>query len=307
MPGAYSEILGLATYSREKLNILHSTSPLYRVPASYRGKVVTTFYDFAMYREPDLFPKLSAAKTKTLYSFMAKMSNHVIAVSNSTKEDVKKYLGCLDSKVSVVYNGIDRRFFEDCNFSREDLLAKFGVKDKYILFLGTLEPRKNLTRVIEAFSGTKKKMGENFDYQLLVVGKRGLLAEEYRQMAVDLEIEKDVIFTGYVGGDELKPLYTHAEFFVMPSLYEGFGQTIVEAMACAAPCLVSKVASIPEVVGDAALFVDPHDTEGIGRAMEELGSNKDLREKLSAAGREQAKKFSWEKCARETLEVYGKI
>ena len=94
-------------------------------------------------------------------------------------------------------------------------------------------------------------------------------------------IEEDVIFTGYVGGDELKPLYANAEFFVMPSLYEGFGQTIVEAMACGAPCLVSKISSIPEITGEAAYFVDPHDTEGIAKGMAELAGNKELREKLS--------------------------
>jgi glycosyltransferase involved in cell wall biosynthesis len=307
MPGAYSEILGLATFNREKLDVLHSTSPLYRVPASYRGKVVTTFYDFALYREPDLFPKLSAAKTKALYSFMAKMSSHVIAVSNSTKEDVKKYLGCLDSKVSVVLNGIDKRFFEECTLDRESLKGKFGIRDKYILFLGTLEPRKNLGRVLEGFSKFKNYFSGKFDYQLVIAGKRGWLFKEYFQIAEDLGIRDDVIFTGYVGGDELKPLYCHSEFFVMPSLWEGFGQTVVEAMACGAPCLVSRIASIPEVAGEAAYYVDPHDTEGIGKAMAELAGDKNLREKLSAAGREQAKKFSWEKCARETLEVYKNV
>jgi len=307
MPVAYSEILGLATYSREKLDVLHTTSPLYRVPASYRGKVITTFYDFAIYREPDLFPKLSVAKTKTLYSFMAKMSNHVIAVSASTKEDVKKYLGCLDSKVSVVHNGIDRRFFEDCSYDRESLKEKFGIKDKYILFLGTLEPRKNLARVIEAFSKAKKNLGGKFDYQLLVAGKRGWLFKEYFQMAEDLGLKNDVIFTGYVGGDELKPLYCFSEFFVMPSLWEGFGQTIVEAMACGAPCLVSKVSSIPEIAGDAVYYVDPHDTEGIAKGMAELAGNEELRARLSASGVKQAKKFSWEKCARETLAVYKNV
>jgi glycosyltransferase involved in cell wall biosynthesis len=304
MPGAYSEILGLATYNREKLDVLHTTSPLYRVPASYRGKVVTTFYDFAIYREPDLFPKLSTAKTKTLYSFMARMSNRVIAVSNSTKEDIKKYLGCLDSKVSVVHNGIDKRFFEECSFDREYLEKKFGIKGKYVLFLGTLEPRKNLARILEAFSRFKENFSGEFGYQMVVAGKSGWLAGEYSQIAEDLGISDEVIFTGYVSGDELKPLYTFSEFFVMPSLWEGFGQTIVEAMACGAPCLVSKVASIPEIAGDAAYYVDPHDTDGIAKSMAELAGDKSLREKLSAAGREQAKKFSWEKCARETLEVY---
>jgi glycosyltransferase involved in cell wall biosynthesis len=140
-----------------------------------------------------------------------------------------------------------------------------------------------------------------------VAGKRGWLFQEYFQQAEDLGIGNEVIFTGYVGGDDLKPLYTHAEFFVMPSLYEGFGQTIVEAMACGTPCLVSRVASIPEIAGEAAFYVNPYDTEGIGKAMEKLARDRDLREKLSAAGREQAKKFSWEKCARETLEVYKQI
>ena len=131
--------------------------------------------------------------------------------------------------------------------------------------------------------------------------------ETYFQQAKDLGIAEDVIFTGYVGGDELKPLYANAEFFVMPSLWEGFGQTIVEAMACGTSCLVSKVSSIPEIAGDAAYFVNPHDTEGIAKGMAELATKKELRESLSAKGREQAKKFSWEKCARETLEVYKNI
>lgn len=307
MPGAYSEILGLATYSRENLDLLHITSPLYRVPATYRGKVVTTFYDFAPYRVPELFPKLSTVKLKTLYSFAARKSDHIIAVSKSTKKDEINFLGSREDKISVIYNGIDSRFFEPCTVDRETLKNDYKINDKYILFLGTLEPRKNLVRVVEAFAKFKNNFEGKFNYQLVVAGKRGWLADEYFQLAKDLELGEDVIFTGYVGGDELQPLYTHAEFFVMPSLYEGFGQTIVEAMACGAPCLVSKVASIPEVAGEAAYYVDPNDTEGIGRAMADLAGNRELRESLGAKGKEQAKKFSWEKCARETLEVYKNV
>jgi glycosyltransferase involved in cell wall biosynthesis len=307
MPGAYSEILGLATYSREKMDLLHVTSPLYRVPASYRGKIVTTFYDFAPYRAPDLFPRLSTAKIKALYKFMAKKSDRIIAVSQSTKKDVHEFLGYPEKDIAVVHNGIDKRFFEDCSISAEKIRKDYKINGKYILFLGTLEPRKNLTRVLEGFARFKNSYQGKFDYQLVVAGKRGWLFKEYFQQAEDLGIKEDVIFTGYVGGDDLKPLYSHAEFFVMPSLWDGFGQTIVEAMACGAPCLVSKVASIPEVAGDAALYVNPHDTEGIGKAIEKLAGDKNLREKLSVAGREQAKKFSWPKCARETLEVYKNV
>ena len=310
LPGAYSEILGMATYTREKLDVLHSASPLYRVPASYRRKVITTFYDFAPYRVPELFPKLSSAKIKTLYSFMAKKSDRIIAVSQSTKNDAKELLNYPEDKIDMVYNGIDKRFFEESVLPSETLKKDYNIKDKYILFLGTLEPRKNLTRVLEAFSKFKSNSvdkGRRFDYQLVVAGKRGWLMEEYFQIVEDLGIKDEVIFTGYVGGDDLKPLYSYAEFFVMPSLYEGFGQTVVEAMACGAPAIVSKISSIPEIAGDSVYYVNPYDTEGIAKAMKELAGDENLRGALSARGKEQAKKFSWEKCARETLEVYKSI
>ena len=254
-----------------------------------------------------LFPRLSAAKTKALYKFMAKKSDRIIAVSESTKKDAKELLGYPEKDIYVVLNGIDKRFFEDCSVPAEKIKKDYKINGKYILFLGTLEPRKNLTRVLEGFARFKNSYQGKFDYQLVVAGKRGWLFKEYFQQAEDLGIKEDVVFTGYVGGDDLKPLYCHAEFFVMPSLYEGFGQTIVEAMACGAPCLVSRVASIPEVAGDAALYVDPHDTEGIGKAMERLAGDRDLRFELAKKGRQQAKKFSWSKCARETLEIYRKI
>lgn len=307
MPGAYSEILGMATYAREKLDILHSTSPLFRVPAAYRGKVVTTFYDFAIYRVPELFPRLATAKTKALYNFMAKKSDHLIAVSETTKKDMKEFLRCPAESISVVHNGIDERFFEATEYSGEKIREKYKIKDKYILFLGTLEPRKNLGRVIEAFAKFKKNYRGAFGNQLVIAGKKGWLNNEYVQLVEDLELSNDVVFTGYVGGDDLKPLYASSEFFVMPSLYEGFGQTIVEAMACGTPCLVSKVSSIPEIAGDAVYFVDPHDTQGIANAMDKLANDRSLRDSLSQKGKEQAKKFSWSKCAKETLEVYKKI
>jgi len=307
MPAAYSEILGMATFARERMDALHTTSPLYRVPASYRGKIITTFYDFAPYRVPELFPRLSTAKLKTLYSFAAKKSSRIIAVSESTKKDAADFLKYPAEKITTIYNGIDKRFFGEDGFTRDDVKKAYGILGKYILFLGTLEPRKNLSRLLEAFAHFKKDFPNSADFQLVVAGKKGWLTEEYFQQAEDLGIADDVIFTGYVGGDELKPLYKNAEFFVMPSLYEGFGQTIVEAMACGAPCLVSKVSSIPEIVGEAALFVDPRDTNGIAKGMAELAGNEELRQSLSATGREQSKKFSWEKCAKETLEVYKNV
>ena len=302
MPGAYSEILGLATYSREKMDLLHVTSPLYRVPASYRGKIVTTFYDFAPYRVPDLFPRLSAAKTKALYKFMAKKSDRIIAVSESTKKDAKELLGYPEKDIYVVLNGIDKRFFEDCSVPAEKIKKDYKINGKYILFLGTLEPRKNLTRVLEGFARFKNSYQGKFDYQLVVAGKRGWLFKEYFQQAEDLGIKEDVVFTGYVGGDDLKPLYCHAEFFVMPSLYEGFGLPILEAFSLGIPVVTSDIGSMKEIAGDAAMLVDPNDVDSIKIGIEKVLVDKS---KLVRLGKQRVNQFSWNKTAQETLGVYN--
>ena len=148
----------MATFAREKMDVLHTTSPLYRVPASYRGKIVTTFYDFAPYRVPELFPRLSTAKLKTLYSFAAKKSDRIIAVSESTKKDAREFLGYPEEKITTIYNGIDNRFFSpDGGFNRRRLEKRHtAFWTNIFLFLGTLEPRKNLSRVLEAFAQVQK-------------------------------------------------------------------------------------------------------------------------------------------------------
>jgi len=175
------------------------------------------------------------------------------------------------------------------------------------LFLGTLEPVKNIDRLFRAFKDFKEKLkketGKN-DYKLVMAGKRGWLSKEYKQMAKDLGIAKDIIFTGYVIGDEMVSFFKHAEFFVMPSLYEGFGSTVLEAFATGTPAIVTNASSIPEIAGDGARLVDPINVEEISGAMLDFAKNEDLRNSYRQKGLEQVKKFDWEKCARETLEVY---
>lgn len=310
LPGAYNEILGTATLMRERLDIIHSTSPASRIPASYRGKTVVTIHDLAAYKTPDVFPKIKTARFKAVTSMMIGKADKVIAVSQSTKKDICEIFGCKGEKVKVIYSGLDKRFFEDPAISREKIMAKFGIgnaETKYILFLGTLEPVKNVSRLFEAYKimrETLKKETGKCDYVLVMAGKRGWLAEEYKKMARDMEISKDVIFTGYVIGDEIVPLFKNAEFFVMPSLYEGFGTTVLEAFATGTPAIVSNVSSIPEVAGNAALLVNPIDTKEIADAMVKLAKDDKLRYDLRQKGFEQVKKFDWEKTARETLEVY---
>ena len=308
LPVAYSEILGTATLAKEKLDILHSVSPLSRIPAGYRGKCVVTFNDMAIYQCSQCFPKLKLAREKAIYNLMVKKADKIIAVSNSVKNDLEKFLNVAPEKIKVIYSGLDKRFFEWTPENQNKVLEKFGIKGKYVLFLGTLEPAKNISRLLEAFAifkdKRKKANGNKFDYQLVLAGKRGWLSQEYPRIAKDLGVEKNVVFTGYIIGDELVPLFKNSEFFILPSLYEGFGTTMLEAFATGTPAIVSRVSSIPEIADNAAHFINPVDKEGIAEAMLKFSSDENLKNEYRQKGLEQVKKFDWEKCARETLEVY---
>jgi len=309
LPGAYNEILGTATLVKEKLDILHTTSPMSRIPVSYRGKTIVTVHDLAVYKVPDVFPSLAATKTRAVLNLMTSKADKIIAVSESTKKDVHEIFKSPEDKIKVIYSGFDKRLFEDSGITRERVLEKYGIKDRYILFLGTLEPIKNVVRLFEAyklFRSSCKNNKENIkcDWKLVMAGKKGWLAKEYKQIAKDMGIGKDVIFTGYVIGDDLVPLFKNADFFVLPSLYEGFGTTVLEAFATGTPAIVSNVSSLPEIAGDAALFVNPLDVQNIADAMAQFAYNENLKNEYREKGKKHLEKFDWKKCARETLEVY---
>ncbi len=309
LPVAYSEILGTATSMKENLDVLHSTSPMSRIPAGYRGKTITTVYDLAVIKVPDVFPILARTKAKTLLNFAINKADKLIAVSASTKKDICETFKCPAEKVQVIYSGFDKRLSEKSNLPRAEVLKKYGMNEdeKYLLFLGTIEPLKNITRLMEAFAIFKKRLeseNKKFNYKLIIAGKRGWLAAEYKQLAKDLGIGREVIFTGYIIGDDLAPLFAQADFFVMPSLYEGFGTTVLEAFATGVPAILSNVSSIPEIAGDAAKLVNPLDTKEISNAMYQFSQDENLKNSYRAKGKIQVEKFNWEKCARETLEVY---
>jgi glycosyltransferase involved in cell wall biosynthesis len=312
LPGAYNEILGTATLAREHLDIIHTTSPMSRIPMTYHGKTVVTFHDLAVYKIPEVFPKVKRTRDRTIMSLMAGKANKIIAVSDSTKKDICDIFGCHESKVSVIYSGFDKRMTEESRSPREKVLEHYGINEgkKYILFLGTLEPVKNITKLLEAFKLFKekcKKDGGKCEHKLVMAGKNGWLADGYKALAKELGIDKDVIFTGYIVGDELVPLFKNADFFVMPSLYEGFGTTVLEAFATGTPVIASNVSSIPEIAGDAALMVDPGSAQEIADAMFEFASDENMKNEYREKGKKQVEKFNWEKTARETLEIYNSL
>jgi glycosyltransferase involved in cell wall biosynthesis len=311
LPGAYNEILGTATLQKENLDILHTTSAYNRIPMTYRGKTVVTFHDMAMFNIPEYLPSMRRTRNKAVAKLMARKADKIIAVSRSLQNDVKKFLSVNDEKISVIYSGLDSRFFKEPETDMNKVLGKYNITKKYILFLGTLEPSKNISRLLQAFADfkakRKNKNSSKFEYQLVLAGKRGWLSQEYQQLIKDLGLTKDVIFTGYIIGDELVPLFRGAEFFIMPSLYEGFGMTVLEAFATQTPAIISHVASLPELAGDAAYFINPISIEQLAQAMLSFANDVNLRNQYREKGLEQAKKFDWDKTALETLSIYKSL
>ncbi len=231
-----------------------------------------------------------------------KKATRIIAVSQTTKHDLVKHLGILEEHISVVYEGVDHQLFKPTSRRLLDY--------PYILFVGSEHPRKNLVRLLKAFF--KLKSERRFkDLKLVKVGKAGGREAEFRrhtlQVINELNIPQDVVFTDYVSEGDLVAYYSGAGCFILPSLYEGFGLPVLEAMACGCPVIVSNRASLPEVAGEAAIKVDPCDTYGIAGALRQVLTDGNLKQELILKGLERARQFSWQKVARQTIEVYDSV
>ncbi len=312
LPGAYNEILASAVLSRENLDVVHVTSTETRIPSTYRGKLVVTLHDLGIYKVPESYKKITRIRANIVKKFMIKKADHVIAVSESIKKDAESMFKTIAGKTTVVYSGLDQRFFEECKGNYKIIPRKFGITKKYVFFLGTIEPSKNITRLLHAFllfkeDRIKKSRREICDYQLLIAGKPGWLASDIKYMVKDLQLTRDVKFSGYIIGDELVPLFKMSEFFVLPSLYEGFGTTILETFATGVPAIVTNAGSAPEIANGAAKLVDPNNTKDIAAAMIEFADNEKLRDEFKIKGLLRAKEFDWNKTAKETLKIYDDI
>ena len=229
-----------------------------------------------------------------------KKATRIIAVSQTTKDDLVKHLGIPEERISVVYEGIDHELFKPT--------SRRLVGYPYILFVGSEHPRKNFARLLRAFSRLKSQRRFR-DLKLLKVGNAGGPEADFRKHTLhvinELNIPGDVVFTDYVAQQDLPAYYCGAECFVLPSLYEGFGFPPLEAMACGCPVIVSNRASLPEVTGEAAIKVDPYGIYLLTRALEMVLTDVHLKRELVSKGLERARQFSWEKAARETIEVYA--
>ncbi len=280
-------------------DLLHS--PDFIPPFRRRCRSVITIHDLAFLR----FPGLLTPESARYYGQVRRAvesADRVIAVSEATRRDLLRLLSADPDKITVVHEAADPAFRPLDPPVRELHRTRLGLPARFVLFVGTLEPRKNIPTLLKAFAAVRLR----HDVSLVVVGGKGWLYEDVFGTRDSLGLGDAVVFRGRVPPAELLYYYNSASCLALPSLYEGFGLPALEAMACSTPVIVSNVSSLPEITGNAALAVDPHDVEGLAAAIDRLLTDEDLRARLQALGPARAAGFSWEKAARETLAVYHK-
>ncbi|MBN1218398.1 MAG: glycosyltransferase family 4 protein [Anaerolineae bacterium] len=285
------------------LDLLHS--PDFIPPFRRKCKSVITIHDLAFLLYPHFLTKESARYYGQI-DHAWRNTDHIIAVSETTKHDSINMLGVPEKKITVIHEAANPVYrpipkTEAQRVARE----KYKLDNQFILFVSTIEPRKNLPGLLQAYRRLRDEYKR--DEVLVLAGSKGWLWEEVYQTTDRLNLDKHVAFLGRVPSEDLVYLYNAADLLVHPSFYEGFGLTPLEAMNCGTPVIVSNTSALPEVVGDAALMVDPHDIDGLTVAMWRALTEKELQQDLIQKGFKRAQKFSWKETAKKTLEIYHKI
>ena len=286
--------------SVDGLDLFHGTA--YKVPSNFLNKLVFTVHDLTFVTHPEFH-----ALQNRIHCVMGTVSAvcqaaTFIAVSNHTKRDMVTQLVVPENRVNVVHLAADEHFSPTQHGGREHVAAKYGIRSRYIFNLGTIEPRKNLKRLIQAYAMLPTARKE--ECSLVIGGGAGWLNSDIYRYVQDNNLGQYVKMIGNVDDEDLPALYGSCEVFVYPSVYEGFGLPVLEAMACGAPVITSRTSSLPEVAGDGAILVDPEDVQSIRDAMEDLLTNGGKRSELREKGLKHSMSFSWRRTAKETLGVY---
>jgi glycosyltransferase involved in cell wall biosynthesis len=277
----------------------------YTAPPLAPCPVVATIHDLSFEHLPDTFKRRSRAQLRLTVRRTARAAAHIIAPSEFTRRDIVETYGVAPARVSVVPLAAATRFapFADAK-ELQRVRDVYGIAGDYILAVGSIQPRKNLARLIKAYSDLRRRRAQDKLPKLVVVGKRAWLFGETLRAVEECGVTDALIFTGYAPETDLPALYCGALCFVYPSYFEGFGLPPLEAMRCGTPVVVGDRTSLPEVVGDAGLLVNPFDTESIADALARLIDDGTLRAHLRERGLARATQFDWRETARLTLEVY---
>lgn len=299
-------------------------------PVSKNIKTIIIFYDLSFIRFPKFFSLPKLLWHKFVYPRkQAQKADLIIAISKSTREDLINLYKIKPEKIKVIYPGIDEKFFHQPTDNKKlsEVRNKYGLSESFILYFGTIEPRKNILGLIKTFEYIKKEKNRKilevdwqgfegfvrgqrekaFDYsrlKLVIAGIRGWLCDEIFEAAKNSEFKNDIIFTGFINEEDKSYLYNLAEVFVYPSFFEGFGLPPLEAMACGVPTIVSNKSSLSEVVGKSAIMIDPQNIDELSFAIKEILENHELNNYLRKQGIKQAEQFNWDKTAKQFLELF---
>jgi glycosyltransferase involved in cell wall biosynthesis len=285
-------------------DIYHMASPDAIGP--HEGKLVVTVHDMIYKTYPQGHsPQTIELSEKNMQAIAAKAAK-IICISEQTRRDLHAFLDLPVERSCVVHNGVDHNLFyplaDHERLGARRQLKSLGIDKPYILYVGTIEPRKNLTGLLESFAILKSK--NIFPGVLVVAGMKGWMVENINDLIKKLGLKSHVIFTGFITDGQLRTIYSMAEAFVFPSFYEGFGFPILEAFSCGTAVITSSTSSCAEIAGEAAVLIDPSNPTAIAAAMEQVLTDKNVRDGLRAAGLKRAAEFSFEKTAHGTLDVY---
>jgi len=285
-------------------SILHC--PHFNAPVVKNGKLVITIHDLAFNRYEEEFSNKAA---KIYYNFVMnrnmKNADHIITISESSKKDIVDFYGISEERITVIKHGAP---YVDTNYNlnlKEIVYKKFNITKPFIFFVGINRPRKNLKNLVLAYRELIKK--SDVDVQLVIAGKKD---SRYYDMEKDIKafnLEDNIILTDFVNDDELKCLYSNCEAFIFPSIYEGFGFPVLEAMLFKVPVICSNTSSLPEVVGDAGIYFDPYDVNDMAQKIYDVLKDNNLKSMLVDKGNKQVQKFSWEESSMKHLEVYESV
>ena len=291
---------------KDRINVLHlpwhSAALLIKI-----RPVVLTIHDLTEYRLSTHYSRSRRLYRKIMLPISSRLADRIIAVSEYTKSDIVRFLRVSSSKIDVVSNAPSSRFKPLSVTEYKSVLKnKYGIAEPFILYVGQIQhPNKNLVRLLRAFC----KIGSDFGvhHKLVLCGKKHPSADIVYRTVNELHLKKDVIFTGYVPDEDLPYFYNNADLFVYPSLFEGFGIPPLEALSCGTPVIASNTSSLPEVIGNAGILVNPYDVDEIASSMIKVLRDETLQDKMRQKGLKQAEKFSWRKTAIMTLEAYKKV
>jgi len=283
------------------VDVFHATEHL--LPRLRRVRSVFTLHDLIFQFDPDSHKRLNIAFLRTMMPRFLRAADAIIAVSECSKRDAVRIYNMPADKIWVIYEGVDPRFEPIDDVAQlASIRRKYNLPQRFVLHLGTIEPRKNLTLLFEALTALNVER-----HALVVAGKTGWLTDPIFARIGELGLQDRVLFTGYVPDEDLPALLSAASVLVMPSKYEGFGLPVLEAMACGTPVIASNASSLPEVGGDAALYAPPDDPSAWAELISRVLKDAALRASMREKGLRQAAKFRWDIAARQTAEVYSTL